>query len=55
MWDVFSPDGVWLCAVDLIPGRTVEQIGDDWVLMSGEDDTGVFRAWFYELVKEGSE
>lgn len=55
VWDVFSSDGVWLCTVDLVPGRNVEQIGDDWVLMSGEDNTGVFRVWLYKLVKEGSE
>jgi len=51
LWDVFTPEGVWLGDVELVPGRTIEQIGDDWVLMSGEDDAGVHRVWLYELIK----
>lgn len=50
-WDVFDRDGVWLGAVKLLPDRTVDQIGDTWILMSGEDDSGVSRVWLYELIK----
>lgn len=50
-WDVFDREGAWLGAVDLVPGRTVRQIGDGWVLMTGEDDAGVARVWLEELVK----
>lgn len=51
VWDVFDPDGIWLGAVELLPDRTIEQIGDDWVMMSGEDDAGVFHVWVYGLIK----
>ena len=51
IWDVVTPEGVWLGAVELIPELTVEQIGDTWVLMSGEDDAGVARVYLYELIK----
>ena len=54
-WDVFDQDGLWLGTVDLLPDRTVEQIGSDWVLMSGEDDDGVHRVRLYELIKDGSQ
>lgn len=52
VWDVFTAEGIWLGAVELLPERTIEQIGDDWVLVSGEDGGGVHRVWLYELIKQ---
>jgi hypothetical protein len=48
---VLTPAGIWLGAVELIPGRTVQQIGDTWILMSGEDENGVARVFLYDLLK----
>ncbi len=52
VWDVVVADGTWLGAVELPPDLTVRQIGDSWVLMTGEDDEGVARVYLYELLKE---
>jgi len=51
VWDVISADGVWLGAVELLPDRTVIEIGNDWVLMTGEDDAAVPHVYLYELIK----
>jgi len=50
-WEVFAPDGTWLGHIDLPPGRTVQQIGDDWILLAGDDDDGVAHVWLYRLIK----
>jgi hypothetical protein len=50
-WEVFAPDGTWLGHIDLPPGRTVQQIGDDWILLAGDDDDGVAHVWLYDLIK----
>lgn len=50
-WDVFSPDGIWLGPVALVPGRTPSFIGADYVLMPGIDDAGVAHVWKYALNK----
>jgi hypothetical protein len=50
-WEVFDPDGTWLGRIDLPPGRAPQRIGDDWILLAGEDDAGVAHVWLYDLIK----
>jgi len=51
VWDVFTPDGLWLGTVDLPVDRYPMQIGDNWVLMGGESDNGVQQVFLYDLIK----
>lgn len=50
-WEVFAADGTWLGRIELPPGREVQQIGEDWILLAGEDDAGVHHVWLYDLIK----
>lgn len=43
--------GAGLGRIDLPPGRAPQQIGDDWILLAGEDDAGVAHVWLYNLIK----
>jgi hypothetical protein len=43
--------GIWLGAVELPVDRYPMQIGDNWVLMGGESDSGVQQVFLYDLIK----
>jgi len=51
VWDVFTPDGIWLGTVELPPRGYVLQIGDDWILATGESDAGVQQIFLHDLIK----
>lgn len=48
-WDVFDPDGRWLCAVDLPARFTPVDIGDDYVAGVGRDADDVEQVRVYRL------
>lgn len=50
-WSVFDTTGRWLGTVGMPDGLHVDEIGDDYVLGTVEDSTGVQFVKLYELVK----
>ena len=51
VWDVFSPEGIWLGPVTTPPNLSVMQIGDDFILGVHHDDFGVERVQLHALIK----
>ena len=51
LWQVLSPEGVWLGSVSLPPGGRVSEIGEDYVLGTWRDEMDVETVRMYELFK----